>query len=719
MPRVISYRGRVRSSSVLADFSMHLIDWILVAAPIVLVIGFAVYTHRFVRSVADFLSGGRCAGRYLLANARGESDSGLANTMSKFEVILVSGFVLNFWEKISIPVVLLIGITGFVVYRFRETRAMTLAQFLEARYSRGFRLYMGGLAFLSGILNYGIFPAVSARFFIYFLGLPHTVDLGPLSIPTFALIMLAYLSCTVFMILVGGQVTLMVTDCIEGILSHAIYIVIVIAVFFIISWSQVVDVMSNAAPGYSHIDPFDAHEVEDFNLWYIIMALLINVYTTMALQNKQGFNSAARSAHESRMGHVLGHWRTYARLLMILLLGVCALTFMDHPFFAQQAAPIKEHIGQIKDTYIQKQMTVPIALSYLLPIGIKGLFVAMMLMGLLAGDSGHMHSWGSIFVQDVILPLKRKPMTPRQHIWALRLSIMGVATFAFVFSLFFQQTQYIALWWALTGGVFTAGAGAVIIGGLYWSKGTTAAAWAGGITGSGLALIGIPLTNKVSWGWITASAAPILQEWGVTLPAKFWFNGLQVAFIASCAAFGVYVIVSLLTNREDYNLEKMLHRGKYALPGEKPVQQLSFRERFTLKNILKFDSNFTFWDKLVSGGIFWWAMMLLAVNIVISIWNLGFQDWPVSWWSYYWMVTAIAFPFIIAVATLIWFSIGGIVDIRDFFRALASAKRDARDDGRVDAIGDEPTTVPVSASPPELQAAQRAVTPTAASSQPE
>ena len=59
-----------------------------------------------------------------------------------------------------------------------------------------------------------------------------------------------------------------------------------------------------------------------------------------------------------------------------------------------------------------------------------------------------------------------------------------MAAFAFFFSLLFPQTQYIALWWALTGGVFTGGAGAAIIGGLYWQKGTTAAAWAGAITGS-------------------------------------------------------------------------------------------------------------------------------------------------------------------------------------------------------------------------------------------
>src|SRR5678815_4828352 len=132
---------------------MHVIDWVLVVAPILLVFGFAVYTNRFVKSVADFLSGGRCAGRYLLANARGESDAGLSNTSAQFERILISGFVLSFWDKLFYPIILLFSISGFVIYRFRETRAMTLAQFLEIRYSRNFRLYMRTVAFISGILN--------------------------------------------------------------------------------------------------------------------------------------------------------------------------------------------------------------------------------------------------------------------------------------------------------------------------------------------------------------------------------------------------------------------------------------------------------------------------------------------------------------------------------------------------------------------------------------
>ena len=182
---------------------MQWIDWLMVFVPIAVVFGFAIYTKRFVKSVADFLSGGRCAGRYLLANARGESDAGLSNTTAMFERILISGFVLSFWDKLVYPLILLFSIAGFVIYRFRETRAMTLAQFFEMRYSRRFRLFMGFLAFLSGILNYGIFPAVSARFFIYFLGLPESVSLAGLAIPTLAIIMGAYLALTAFVVLVG------------------------------------------------------------------------------------------------------------------------------------------------------------------------------------------------------------------------------------------------------------------------------------------------------------------------------------------------------------------------------------------------------------------------------------------------------------------------------------------------------------------------------------
>src|SRR6185503_15045951 len=152
--------------------SMSTIDWILTVLPLALILAIALYTRRFMKSVADFLAGGRCAGRYLIANAFGESASGVANTLSKFEMYMKSGFTIAFWAALSVPVQVMVAFSGFVVYRYRQTRALTLAQFFEMRYSRRFRLFMGVLAFIAGVLNYGIFPAVGSKFFVYFMGLP-------------------------------------------------------------------------------------------------------------------------------------------------------------------------------------------------------------------------------------------------------------------------------------------------------------------------------------------------------------------------------------------------------------------------------------------------------------------------------------------------------------------------------------------------------------------
>ena len=204
--------------------------------------------------------------------------------------------------------------------------------------------------------------------------------------------------------------------------------------------------------------------------------------------------------------------------------------------------------------------------------------------------------------------------------------------------------------------------------------------WAATITGSVVSLVGILLTNRAVWSWVSGSVA---HSVGVTLPAQFWLNGMEVAITAAGLAVAVYVTVSLLTPREAFDLDRMLHRGRYAPPGGPVVVPLPLRERFRVKNILQFDANFTFTDKLVSGGIFWWAMFLLVVNVVVSAWNLFIYDWPISWWSKYWLVAGVGVPFAIALATLIWFGIGGVKDIFAFFHALRTMDRDVNDNGTV------------------------------------
>ncbi len=643
---------------------MQTLDWLLVALPLLIVVAIGLYTQSYMKSVADFLSSGRLAGRYLLAVAKAESQAGAVVFVALFELTAHAGFTVTWWQWIQAPVMLAVAISGFMFYRYRETRAMTLAQFFEIRYSRNFRLFTGGLGFLAGILNFGIIPAVGAQFFVAFLQMPQEVHLFSFPVPTFVLVMATLLSITVFITLSGGLITVMITNCVEGIISQIFYLIIIIALIVMFKWEDVSQVLLSQPPNHSLLNPFDSSGIKDFNLWFVVLSIFGGVYGLMAWQNASGYNSAALTAHEARMGGVLGNWRGLAKNALATLMAVCAVTFLNHPDFLAAAAPVHSAVAAIPNPKTQAQMEIPLAVSYMLPVGIKGMFCVVLLMGVFGGDSSHLHSWGGIFVQDVLVPLRKKPFETVQHIRALRYSIIGVAIFALIFGSLFRQIEYIFMWWAVTSSVFIGGAGAVIMGGLYWKKGTTAGAWAAMLTGSILAVSGILL--RLAYG------------------DKFPLNGQWVSTVAMLSAVGVYALVSLLTCREDFNMERMLHRGSYAgtLPqlGEEIISPP--KRRLTWGRIIGFDENFTLTDKWIAGGLFAWSMFWFAVMAIGTAWNL-IAPWPALWWSAFWHIAGVGIPAIMALVAAIWFTWGGIRDMCDLFRRLRAQTVNKLDDGSV------------------------------------
>jgi SSS family solute:Na+ symporter len=645
---------------------MHILDWTLLTLPLIVVVGIAIYTQRYMKSVADFMSGGRVAGPYLLAVASGEMGAGAVVFVAMFELISRSGFTISWWQMVGGPIGIIVAISGFVFYRFRETRAMTLAQFFELRYSKKFRVFTGLLGFFAGIVNFGIIPAVGARCMVYFLGLPPDLSVWGWSLPTYIPLMGIFLGVTLVMVLTGGFLTNMITDCVEGIMSQIFYLIIIAALLFMFSWDQINTVLVNRPPGQSLINPFDSMGLQDFNLWYVLMGSFIAIYSKGAWQNASAYKSAAITPHASVMGGILGGWREMGKVAVVTLLAICAVTFLNHPDFASQATAVHSITAAMPSDQVRTQMEVPVALAELLPIGVKGLLCAILLMGIFGGDSTHLHSWGGIFVQDVLVPLRKKPFGPKGHIRALRLSILGVAGFAFFFGVLFRQTEYIFMWWTVTMAIYIGGAGACIIGGLYWKKGTTTGAWSALLAGSILSVSGIMAR----------------QIYGDEFP----LNGTEISFCVALISIGLYVGISLLTCREDYNLERMLHRGKYAKVLQELGEEMSPAPasglRVRLGKVIGINSNFTLGDKWIAVAAFGWSIFWFVVFVIGTIWNL-IAPWPTSVWSSYWHVVGIGIPVLLSFVTAIWFSWGGIRDMRDLFRRLKNRKINDRDDGTV------------------------------------
>ncbi len=676
------------------------LDLSIICVPFVVVFLFALHLKRYMRSVADFLAASRTAGRFLICTASAEVAAlfGVAG----WEMIARSGFCLNLWGMFGAMVTLFMILVGFVGYRFRETRVLTFHQFFEVRYSRSLRIGAGLLNFLSGIIGFGIMPGVMSRFVVYFAGLPIETSLFGHAVPTYSLVMLAFLGFALFYTVSGGQVTVMLTDALEGVISGALYIVVGAAVVMMFSWKQAAVALTSGPPGQSYINPFDTTGHADFNVWYILIGIVISVYSFRGIS---AFSTAAKSAHEAKMAGVLGWWRGFVGTGFGTVIAVAAFTVLHNPEFAAQAARVREVLDSIDAPSVRSQMEIPVAIRVMLPDGIRGAFFAIGLFGVIANFGAALHNFGGMFVQDVILPFRKTQLAPKAHILMLRCGAVAVAVFGFLFSLLFTTTDALLLFGTLAGAIYMGGAGAVVIGGLYWKGGATQGAWVSMALGAVLALAGRVLQE--SWHafqpWAVAHLGPGgLQSYLAAHPDRCPINSQWMALYILLLCSASYVLVSKLARREPFNLDRMLHRGPYAIEKiDEPNAPKLARKKFSFGALIGIDEHYTPGDKATAIGIFVWEFGSNAIGLAIVLWNIFIWKWPDSWWLAWFGIRGVLLIPLIGLAVVVWLSIGAV---RDMIRLLAALKTVARDDADDGTVRGHPN---VGEPPPPAPAAKR------------
>ena len=143
-------------------------DWLIIVIPVLFVFYMGIYTRRYLRDVTAFLSAGRVCGRYVISVGNIASALSIIGLLAYVEIHYKTGFALSFWQSVTMPISVLLSLYGYCTYRFRETKAQSIGQFFEMRYSRKFRVFAAGLRSLSEMLANMIMPALAARFFMYF-----------------------------------------------------------------------------------------------------------------------------------------------------------------------------------------------------------------------------------------------------------------------------------------------------------------------------------------------------------------------------------------------------------------------------------------------------------------------------------------------------------------------------------------------------------------------
>ena len=743
---------------------MHWLDWVILILPVTFVLCMALYARKYVRGVTDFLAAGRVAGRYIISV--GDMSAGLSViTLAAFcEREFQTGMAVGLWGKLIIPVTIFMSLTGYCVYRYRQTKCLSIGQFLELRYNRAFRIIAASIRTIAEMITNAIGPAVAARFFIYIMGLPLTFNILGVEVSTFAVVMIIVLTMALFVIWTGGRISLLVSDAIQGLMSYPIFVIFTVFVLSEISWSyDIIPVMKDRVAGESFLNPMDIESLRDFNLFALVVTIVGSILNRAAWIGNDTTNSG-RTAHEQKMAGILGAWRNGFSWLMIALLALFVITTMLGSRFADEAKDIRvalvtkissetitsedtrkkiiadiaalppaEHKIGIDEPYSQKnnpdvdclnavkahlsdtpennlefqefrtlyyQMMTPVVLRKKLPPGIMGTFVLLMIMLMLSTDDSRIFNASSTIIQDVVMPFRKKPFKPEQHLFWLRMMSLFVCLFFLFISLFFAQLDYILMFISIMCALWLGAAGPIMIGGLYTRFGTTAGAFCALIFGSGTSLGGLVLQRTWAshvYPWlhvsgyekyvshifkgVTSLFSPIIV-WKMD-PIKFPINSYEIYFFAMMLGIAAYIIGSLLTYKEPFNLDRMLHRGEYS-NGESIKKTSPWTWSNVYSKLIGIDEEYTRGDKIIAWGVFIYSFVLqfLIAFVGAVVWN-AISPWPMEWWSTYFFITTIVFGLIVGSISTVWFMVGGIIDLRRLFKDLAARVNNPLDDGWV------------------------------------
>ena len=747
---------------------MGLIDWLIVIIPVAFVIGIAVYSRKYVRSVTDFLSAGRVCGRYVICVSDVANALSIIVLVAYVEVHYKTGFAISFWMGMMAPIGMIMALSGYCVYRYRETKAMSIGQFLEMRYNRPFRIFAASLRSVSEILANSIMPAIAARFFIYFLDLPITIYIFGLAIPTFILIIVICLTLAISIICMGGTLSMVITDAIQGMFCFPLIVVFIFFILYQFSWSnEIVPVMMDRVQGESFINPYDISKLRDFNLFFVAVLIFRNVFHRASWIGS-GLSSAAKNPHEQKMAGVLGAWRGQVSNIFYVLIALTIITLMNHRSFSSEAKNVRDSVSSniskelIADTaqrtsFNQAIQSIPAqeqqigvdkplsqkhnldtpmletahnklieingktggnekfqqfrtlfhqemlatSMRQLLPSGLLGLFMLLMVLAMISTDNSRIYSAAVTVTQDVILPLKKKSLTLKQHVLVLRFVSISIGVIFVICSTFMAQLDYIQLFMSIMISMWLGGCAPVMIFGLYSRFGTTAGAFTSLIVGMVLSLESILV--KRNWAdmvypwldsngfvepignFLTSVSSPFnpYVVWEMN-PVKFPINSYEIFFIISLITLFLYIVVSYFTMKEPFNLDRMLHRGKYNIDREnKETFKFTFHHIFS--KILGITKEYSTGDKVIAYACFLqsfvWKFLCAFVGVVI--WNI-IAPWPLEWWGTYFFIILIVVPLCLTIISVFWFGIGGFIDLFRLFRDLKGRVANPLDNGQVE-----------------------------------
>ena len=309
--------------------SMHLalIDWVIIVVYLVGCMAAGIWMRRYVRGVEDFAVAGRAMDLNLGIASLAATELGLVTVMYTAQLGFTNGFAGATIGVLIAAAMYLVGRTGFVIGPLRRAGVMTIPELFQKRFGTKVRWLAGLFIVLGGVLNMGIFLRLGGEFLVAVTGMPaHWLEW----------VMTVLLSMILLYTVLGGMLSVLVTDYLQFIVKGLGIVVTSILVIASVGWVDLVQGLwhcwDGAAAGAGQTlkaHPFNPFHASNFGWGYLLWQFVLQIAAATTWQTQISRVLSARDETTAKRMYRRTAFYFVGRFALPGLWGAAALVYFS------------------------------------------------------------------------------------------------------------------------------------------------------------------------------------------------------------------------------------------------------------------------------------------------------------------------------------------------------------------------------------------------------
>ncbi|GJM27435.1 MAG: hypothetical protein DHS20C17_00700 [Cyclobacteriaceae bacterium] len=332
---------------------------------------------------------------------------------------------------------------------------------------------------VGGILNFGVFPGIEAKFINTISGIPESSVL---------VTMVVLLTVVLIHTLLGGMVSIIFINYVQYVLLSFGMVLITIYGVFIVGWNNIVNTVTSEL-GESGMNPFSPSITQsEFGIGFLIWQIL---QWTAILVAWQALAMRLFSSKDSSTGMKIYKWTGlmfFFRAVLPIFWGIIAFAYFIEPVDGLDALPL--------------------LIKSIIPEGLIGLIFAGLLAASMSTYASYLHSWSSVISQDIvgiaIQAITGKEINSDKQLLISRITVTVVMIFIIWWSLFHKIEGYLYFYLQMTGSIFLPGTLVCIVLGIYWKKAQVLGAYLAFTLGALPPLLYLVINENLKNEWASA-----------------------------------------------------------------------------------------------------------------------------------------------------------------------------------------------------------------------